>query len=54
MNLATTLIAYEGDDTWVDAKVVEAMECYRADEMPQKGSDCDDCRYFEERAALEG
>ena len=53
MNFSTTLIAYDGDDGWVDAKVVEAMECYRADAMPRRGSDCDNCRYYEERSALE-
>ena len=53
MHFTTTLITYEGDDSWVDAKVIEAMECFRADEMPQRGSDCDNCRYFEERSALE-
>jgi hypothetical protein len=53
MNFATTLIAYDGNDSWVDAKIVEAMECYQADELPQRGSDCDNCRYFEQRAELE-
>ena len=53
MNFATTLIPYDGDDGWVDAKIVEAMECYQADEMPQRGSDCDNCRYYEERLELE-
>ena len=53
MNFATTLIAYDGDDSWVHAKVVEAMDCYNADDTPTKGDECDNCRYYEERTALE-
>ena len=53
MNFATTLIPYDGDDSWVDQTVTEAMTCYHSADMPARGVDCDNCRYFDERAALE-
>ena len=53
MNFATTLIPYDGDDSWVDQTVKEAMTCYHSAYMPARGADCDNCRYFEERSALE-
>ena len=52
MRFATTLIAYDGDDGWVDATVNDAAACFNSDEVPEAGSDCDNCRYFEERFAL--
>jgi hypothetical protein len=52
MRFATTLIAYDGDVGWVDAKVNDAAACFNSGEVPESGSDCDNCRYFEERLAL--
>lgn len=52
MRFATTLIAYDGNDSWVDAKVNDAAACFNSEELPESGPDCDNCRYFEERFAL--
>lgn len=52
MRFTTTLIAYDGDDSWVDARVTAAVECLQSDHAPESGADCDNCRYFNERKAL--
>lgn len=53
MHFDTTLIPYEGNCDWVDSKVVEAFECLKADNIPNRADDCDNCRYFYERVGLE-
>ena len=40
-----TLIAYEGDDRWVEDTIVRARECLKSDELPNPGKDCDYCEY---------
>jgi len=54
MRFDTTLIPYVGDDQWVSDAVNAAISCLQADQPPARGADCDNCRYFEERLALEG
>jgi hypothetical protein len=53
MNFDTTLIPYQGDDSWVDVKVEAAVECFNSDATPDPGTDCDNYRYFEQRLALD-
>ena len=53
MRFKTTLITYEGNSDWVDGKISAAVECLNADFSPRGGDDCDDCRYFSQRAKLE-
>lgn len=48
----TTMIAYEGDASWVASAVDEAVACLAGDEIPDSGDDCDNCRYFLERGSL--
>lgn len=52
MRFATTLIPYVGDDGWVGQSVAEAVKCFNDDNVPESGSGCDNCRYFDERLAL--
>jgi len=40
-----TLIAYEGDDSWVEETIVAAHECLLSDKFPDPGADCDYCTY---------
>ena len=40
-----TLIAYEGDDGWVEGAIEKAHECLNLDKVPKKGADCDYCLY---------
>ncbi|ACL72851.1 conserved hypothetical protein [Thioalkalivibrio sulfidiphilus HL-EbGr7] len=49
MRFETTLIPYEGDDSWVGQAVDEAIECLEQDLVPDAGSECDVCRYLRER-----
>ncbi len=43
-----TLIAHEGDDTWVEDTIERAHACLSADTIPAAGADCDFCAYVEE------
>jgi hypothetical protein len=52
MHFETTLIAYDGDSDWVDGAISRAVACLRSAAMPASGGDCDNCRYFSERAGV--
>lgn len=39
------LLAYNGDDSWVEQTVLDAIECLKSDQMPLSGEDCDYCKY---------
>lgn len=39
------LIAYEGDDSWVEQTINNAIECLNSDIIPLSGDDCDYCKY---------
>lgn len=39
------LIAYEGNDNWIDRVILELHDCLMTDEVPEAGGDCDYCRY---------
>lgn len=47
------IIPYEGDDTWVEGVVRDAIECLKGDTLPEPGVDCDYCAYFIARSAKE-
>ncbi len=40
-----TLIAYKGDDSWVEPTIIKAHECLNSDKLPSPGDDCDYCTY---------
>ena len=42
-----TLIAYEGDDGWVEGTIEEAHACLNGDGIPTAGAECDYCAYVE-------
>ena len=39
------IIPYEGDDSWVEKTIFDAIECLKSDELPESGNDCDFCKY---------
>lgn len=39
------VIPYEGDTSWVEHTILEAIECLKSDKFPNPGSDCDFCKY---------
>ena len=40
-----TLIAHEGDDSWIENKIKEIHSCLMNDRVPPPGEDCDFCNY---------
>ena len=42
-----TLIAYEGNDSWVENKIKQIHTCLQNNVIPKSDSDCDFCRYQE-------
>lgn len=42
-----TLIAYKGDDSWVEKKIIEAHKCLNSEKIPEANADCDYCSYIE-------
>jgi CRISPR/Cas system-associated exonuclease Cas4 (RecB family) len=41
------LIAYEGDDSWVEKAIFDAHQCLIGDEIPNASPNCDYCNYIE-------
>jgi len=41
------LIAYEGDDAWVEGTLNEIHDCLNRDAIPESGPDCDYCAYVQ-------
>ncbi len=39
------LLPYEGDDSWVEGVIFDAIECLKSDKIPESGEDCDYCKY---------
>lgn len=48
-----TLIAYEGDDWWVEPTIMNIKKCLESESMPQSGEDCDFCMYWNSRNEYE-
>ncbi len=48
-----TLIAYEGDDSWVEKAIKDAYKCLQVNTIPKSGQDCDYCAYKEAVKELE-
>ena len=42
------IIPYNGNDSWVEEKIVGARQCLMKNEIPPMDKDCDFCRYREE------
>lgn len=52
MRFKTTLIAYEGNDAWVDGAIHLAVACLMSEQLPESSSDCDTCGYYKDRKSL--
>ncbi len=39
------LIPYDGDDSWVEKTIQDAINCLKGNTIPQSGNDCDFCIY---------
>lgn len=40
-----TLIAYDGNDDWVEQTIIEAHRCLNAGDVPDASENCDYCAY---------
>lgn len=49
-----SLIAYEGDDNWVDTALNDIHACLESDTVPEADEECDYCAYFETRKEVVG
>lgn len=47
-----TLIAYKGNDNWVENCVISARQCLQSDKIPTADKDCDYCNYCQEVAKV--
>ena len=41
------LLPYEGNDSWVEGVISDAIECLKSDKVSASGADCDFCKYIE-------
>lgn len=39
------IIPYEGDTSWVEEVIFDAIDCLKSDTIPESGEDCDFCAY---------
>lgn len=53
MTFAATLVAYTGDDSWVDGVISAAVQCLEGSSVPASGDECEHCRYYSDRARAE-
>jgi len=47
------LIAYTGNDSWVEKTLYKIKDCLESDIIPETGSDCDWCAYWNSRKEFE-
>lgn len=47
------LIAYEGNDEWVEGVIYQAKDCLASDVVPGAAQDCEFCQYAEAREKVE-
>ena len=48
----TKVIAYQGNDDWVEPIIYKIKECLEQSEMPKPGPECEYCRYARQRTEL--
>jgi hypothetical protein len=46
------MIAYNGDDSWVDGVVVQLIDCLNTDKLPPSGKTCEHCLYVAAREKI--
>jgi len=39
------ILPYEGNDSWVEGVIFDAIECLKSSKLPESGEGCDFCRY---------
>lgn len=51
LEFSTSIIPYEGDDSWVEKKLVEIRQCLEKSDFPKPTESCNFCNYL---AAVQG
>lgn len=46
----TSIIAHQGDASWIEAKLMEAKDCLLSDKVPAPGASCEHCDYRKKMA----
>lgn len=46
LDFEISLIAYEGNDSWVEGEIAKAQKCLSANFVPEAAPDCDYCSYI--------
>jgi CRISPR/Cas system-associated exonuclease Cas4 (RecB family) len=46
LDFDVTLIAYKGDDSWVEKTIIEAHKCLNGDKIPDANPNCEYCSYI--------
>ena len=46
LEFEVTLIAYEGDDSWIEKTIFEIYQSLQSDRIPEPNPDCDYCSYI--------
>ena len=50
LEFEVTLIAYTGNDSWIEGTLAKIKKCLDSEEIPKSGNDCDYCTYREAAA----
>lgn len=46
LEFRVNLIAYEGDDSWIEKTILEIDKCLKAKKIPESNPECDYCNYI--------
>ncbi len=46
------VLPYDGDDSWVEPKIIEAHQCLMSAKIPAPGDECDYCLYRKDVRAV--
>ena len=52
LKFETILLKYEGDDSWIEPKLLEARACLSSEKIPNAAPNCDYCSYKKASATL--
>ena len=47
LDFELSLIAYEGDDAWVEKEIIAAHKCLNSSDIPKPNPECDYCQYVQ-------
>lgn len=45
LEFETSILSYEGDDSWIEPALSDIKKCLHSDEMPEAAEDCQYCNY---------